>query len=154
MQGPRAAQPAPEIEVGRGDDAVGNPHRALISQFEFFELMLLLKLETQFPAEQFETAVSRSTVPSPPSERGRHRRGLALRGESGLGASQARLDDPGGEGGHRGAIWQIMMTLDTMKRAQNKRGRIRQVALEAMRRKRMWACAKTPSPSWTETLIT
>ena len=28
----------------RGDDKVGNPHRAQISQFEFFDLILLLKL--------------------------------------------------------------------------------------------------------------
>ena len=50
---------------GRGDGAVGNPHRAQISQFELFELkyiwirvfrayILLLKLDEQFPVEQFE----------------------------------------------------------------------------------------------------
>ena len=37
--------------LGRGDDTVGNPHRAqisrsTISQFELFELILLLKLDT------------------------------------------------------------------------------------------------------------
>ena len=31
--------------VGRGDDTVGNPHRAQISQFELFELILLLKFD-------------------------------------------------------------------------------------------------------------
>ena len=31
--------------LGRGDDTVGNPHRAQISQFELFELILLLKLD-------------------------------------------------------------------------------------------------------------
>ena len=52
--------------IGGEDDAVGNPHRAQISQFEFFELILLLKLDKQFPVEQFEATVSQSTVPSPP----------------------------------------------------------------------------------------
>ena len=47
---------------------VGNPHRAQISQFELFALMmclLLVKLDKQFPVEQFEAAVSQSTVPAP-----------------------------------------------------------------------------------------
>ena len=51
---------------GRGDDTVGNPHRAQISKFEFFELVLFLKLNKGFPVEQFEATVSQSTVPSPP----------------------------------------------------------------------------------------
>ena len=34
-------------------------------QFEFFELILLSKLDKQFPAKQFEATVSQSTVPSP-----------------------------------------------------------------------------------------
>ena len=55
-------------EFGRGDDTVGNPHRAQIYQFELFELILLLKLDEQFPVEQFEAAVSLSAVPSPPSQ--------------------------------------------------------------------------------------
>ena len=58
---------------GRGDDSVGNPHRAQISQFELFELILLLKLDRQFSIERFETTVSQSTVPSPPPRRGRAR---------------------------------------------------------------------------------
>ena len=41
----------------------GNPHRA---QFVQFELFLLLKLDRQFPVEQFEATVSQSTVPCPP----------------------------------------------------------------------------------------
>ena len=41
-------------------------HRAQISQFELCELILLLKLDKQFPVEQFQAAVSQSTVPSPP----------------------------------------------------------------------------------------
>ena len=32
---------------GRGDDAIGNAHRAQIVQFELFELILLLKLDKQ-----------------------------------------------------------------------------------------------------------
>ena len=51
---------------GRGDDTVGNPHRAQISQFELSELSLWSKLGRQFPIEQFEATVSQSTVPSPP----------------------------------------------------------------------------------------
>ena len=50
---------------GRGDDTVGNPHRAQPSQFELFELVLLMKLDKLFPVEQFEATLSQSTVPSP-----------------------------------------------------------------------------------------
>ena len=50
---------------GRGDDTVGNPHRAQVSQFELFELIVLLKLDEHFLVEQFEATVSQSTVPSP-----------------------------------------------------------------------------------------
>ena len=50
----------------KGDDTVGSPHRARISRFELFELTLLLKLDMQFPVEQFEATVSQSTVPYPP----------------------------------------------------------------------------------------
>ena len=61
------AEPNPNPPfVGRGDATVGNPHRAQICQFEFFELILLLKLDKQFPVEQFEATASQSTVPSPP----------------------------------------------------------------------------------------
>ena len=60
--------------LGRGElsiplipyDTVGNPHRTQIDQFELFELILLLKLNKQFPVEQFEATVSRSRGPSPP----------------------------------------------------------------------------------------
>ena len=52
--------------LGRGDDTVGNPHKAQFCQFELFELILLLKLNKQLPVEQFEATVSQSTVPSPP----------------------------------------------------------------------------------------
>ena len=52
--------------LGRGDDTVGNPPRAQISQFELFELILFLKLGKQFPVEQFEATASQSAVPSPP----------------------------------------------------------------------------------------
>ena len=60
----KAAGPAPP-SVGNGDDTVGSPHRAQLSQFELFELILLLKLDKQFPVEQFEATVSQSKVPSP-----------------------------------------------------------------------------------------
>ena len=75
-QGPQAARQQPPrlagptwpsaARIGRGDDTVGNPHRAQISQLELFEFILLLKLDKQFSIEQFEPTVSRSTVPSPP----------------------------------------------------------------------------------------
>ena len=64
--GPESPLASGGITFGRGDDTVGNPHRAQISQFELFELILLLKLDKQFPVEQFEATVSQSTVPSPP----------------------------------------------------------------------------------------
>ena len=51
---------------GRGDDTVGNPHRAQISQFQLFEFSLLLKLDKRFSIEQFEPTVSQSIVSSPP----------------------------------------------------------------------------------------
>ena len=54
------------IDFRRGYDTVGNPHRTQISQFELFEHILVLKLDKRFPVEQFEAAVSQSTVPSPP----------------------------------------------------------------------------------------
>ena len=50
------------VVIGRGDDKVGNPHRAQISQFELFELILLLKLDENFPGEQFEATVSQRDI--------------------------------------------------------------------------------------------
>ena len=50
----------------RKGDTIGNPHRAQISQFEFFEFILFLKVDQQFPVERFEATVSQSRVPSPP----------------------------------------------------------------------------------------
>ena len=44
---------------GRGDDAIGNPHRAQIFRFKFFELILLLKLDKRPPVEQFEALLYR-----------------------------------------------------------------------------------------------
>ena len=65
LPGPaKSGQRRPPV-FGRGDDTVGNPHRAQISQLELFELILLLKLDKQFPVVQFEARVSQSTVPSP-----------------------------------------------------------------------------------------
>ena len=43
------------------------PHRAQMVQLEFFELILLSKLDKQFPVEQFEATISQSSVPSLPS---------------------------------------------------------------------------------------
>ena len=54
------------FSLGRGDDTVGNPHRAQTSQFEFFELTISLKWDKHVPIEQFEPTVPQSTVPSPP----------------------------------------------------------------------------------------
>ena len=56
---------AQEDSSERGDDTLGNPHRAQISQFELelkftqfelFEFILLLKLDKQLPVEQFEAS--------------------------------------------------------------------------------------------------
>ena len=55
-----------QVYFGRGDDTVGNPHRAQFSQFELFELILLLKSDERFPVERFEATGSHSTVPVPP----------------------------------------------------------------------------------------
>ena len=82
----RAGRPSPErkrrpsrslararTNVGRGGDTIGSPHRAQISQFELFELILLLKFDKWFPVEQFEASrairgssisVSRALPPS------------------------------------------------------------------------------------------
>ena len=46
--------------LGRGDDTVGNPHRAQMYQFE---LAILLKLDVEFSIERSEPTVSQSTVP-------------------------------------------------------------------------------------------
>ena len=56
------------IYIWKGEDTVGNPHRAQICQFEFFEFILLLKLDKRLSVERFEAAVSQSTVPSPSFE--------------------------------------------------------------------------------------
>ena len=57
--------PQRSAQIGRGDDTVGTPHRAQSSQFELFELILLLKVDKQITVEQFEATVSQSAVPSP-----------------------------------------------------------------------------------------
>ena len=68
LGGSLGAQEFRPVKFGRGDDTVGNPHRAQISQFELFELILLLKQDKQFPVEQFEATVSQTTVRYPPLE--------------------------------------------------------------------------------------
>ena len=62
---PKATPPWPP-QLGRGDDTLGNPHRAQISQLEHFELILLLKVNKQFSIERFEPTASQSKVSSPP----------------------------------------------------------------------------------------
>ena len=52
--------------LGRGNDTVGNPHRAQISQFELFELNHLTGLNKLISIEQFEPIASQSAVSSPP----------------------------------------------------------------------------------------
>ena len=91
-------------DVGRGDDSVGKPSssshlsirvfRAQFSLLELFELVLLLKLDQQFPVEQFEATVSRSTVSSPPLLRRRLRRALTRRGVARARCPQ-RCSSPG-----------------------------------------------------------
>ena len=44
---------------------VGNPRRAQIVQSDIIELVLILRLDKRFPVEQFDAAVSQSTVTSP-----------------------------------------------------------------------------------------
>ena len=74
------------------DATVGNPHRTNIYNFELFELLLLLKLDKQFPVEQFEAAVSQSTVPSPPSYLGSpHRDPSESRSRSQGGSAQSNM---------------------------------------------------------------
>ena len=51
--------------VRKGDDTVGDPHRAQIYQFELFELMLAFNLDNQLPDEQLEARASQSAVPAP-----------------------------------------------------------------------------------------
>ena len=47
------------------NDRVNAQQTNQMSQFEFFELILLLRLDKAFPFKQFEATVSQSTVPSP-----------------------------------------------------------------------------------------
>ena len=53
------------IAATRRPPSLGNPHRAQISQFKLFELIILLKLDKEFSIEQIEATVSQSTVPCP-----------------------------------------------------------------------------------------
>ena len=53
-----------------GDDAVGNPDRAQVIQFDSFEFFLLLELDKPLSIERFEPTVPRaadSILPPPPS---------------------------------------------------------------------------------------
>ena len=58
--------PLPPGGAVRGDDTLGNHHRAQLCQFELFELVISLKVYTNTHIERFEATVSQSTVPSPP----------------------------------------------------------------------------------------
>ena len=53
---------------GRGDDTVGSPHRAQMnmSRLKFFELILSLVSDKQFPVERFLATVSQSTLSASP----------------------------------------------------------------------------------------
>ena len=51
---------------GRGDDTVGDPHRAQSYRFYLFDIVLLVELDKQFSIEQFEATVFQSTIPCPP----------------------------------------------------------------------------------------
>ena len=71
----------------------GKPHRGQMSQFEFFELIPLLKLDKQFAVEQFEATVSQSTAPAPSQGRA-------------VSAKERTLEFRGFEGALRfGAFW-------------------------------------------------
>ena len=59
--------------LGRGDDAVGSPHRTQIYEFELFKLFILLKLDQQFSIEQLEPTESQSAVYPPLLGSGRTR---------------------------------------------------------------------------------
>ena len=49
----------------RGDDTVGNPHRAQIDSIRYFRAYPLIDIRQQLPVEQFEVTVSQSAAPSP-----------------------------------------------------------------------------------------
>ena len=53
---------------GRGDDTVGSPHLTQMSQFELFELILLLKLGKRSPVEQWP-AGQFAAAQSPPLDK-------------------------------------------------------------------------------------
>ena len=49
-------------EFGRGDDTVGSPRRAQISQLDLFELVLLSKSGKRFSVERFEPTISVDSI--------------------------------------------------------------------------------------------
>ena len=51
--------------IGRGADTVGNPYRAQISQFELFELILLLKLYNSLSSNSSRQYLSQQYPPPP-----------------------------------------------------------------------------------------
>ena len=58
-------EPMREPIVGRGDDTVGNPIELKCLNSSFPSLLSYSNERKQFPVEQFEATVSRSTVPYP-----------------------------------------------------------------------------------------
>ena len=48
--------------IGRGDDTVGSPHRAQISQFELFGLKVLNSSFSSFPLTEVRRRVSYRTI--------------------------------------------------------------------------------------------
>ena len=89
-------RPRPEkkeaAQLGRGDDAVGNPRRARISQLELFEALLLLTSGDQFSMERFEPTGSQSTVSSPPLSSAGVEAGAGIQGwQRGAGQRGVRI---------------------------------------------------------------
>ena len=84
---PRGCDGALET-LGRGDDTVGNPHQAQISQFdraqvyqcELFELIFLLKLDKQFPSNNSRRRYLSQQYPPPLLEGALETRGRSANG--------------------------------------------------------------------------
>ena len=67
---------------GRGDDTVGNPHRAQISRFELFELILLLKLDKLYLSQQVPPPLLTLHSRIPPEETPKPRRDPRKQGDA------------------------------------------------------------------------
>ena len=80
-------------KVGSGDDTIGNPRRAQISQFELFELIFLLKLDSSLSSDSRQQHLSQQ-YPPPLLQGRRGRDPLALLHPRGLCRRHAL--EPGG----------------------------------------------------------